>query len=147
LYFDTNFFDTVYSHRLVLLDKLRAIPEVAMVSLANSPLSSDGTWNNTMKYKDGKKEIETDVQIKFDDSNYLKLYQLRLLAGKNIEQTDTVKQFIINETYAHILGFQHPQQAIGKYVEWNNNKHMPIVGVVSAFHQQSLHEPIKPLAL
>jgi len=147
LYFDTNFFDTVYSHRFVLLDKLRAIPEIAMVSLANSPPSGNGTWSNTMKYKDDKKEIETDVQVKFGDSSYLKLYQLHLLAGKNIEQTDTVEQFIINETYAHILGFQHPQQAIGKYVEWNNNKRIPIIGVVSNFHQQSLHEPIRPLAI
>jgi len=68
-----------------------------------------------MKYKDGKKEIETDVQQKYGDTNYLKLYGLKLMAGTNLTTTDTVNAFIINETYARILGFQQPQQAIGKY--------------------------------
>jgi ABC-type antimicrobial peptide transport system permease subunit len=99
-----------------------------------------------MKYKDGKKEIETDVQQKFGDSNYIKLYWLKLLAGKNIAATDTVTSFLINETYAHILGFQKPEQAIGKYIEWEN-KRAPIAGVVSNFIQKSLHEPVKPLVI
>jgi ABC-type antimicrobial peptide transport system permease subunit len=99
-----------------------------------------------MKYKDGKKEIESDVQQKYGDSNYIKLYGLKLLAGKNIAATDTVTSFLINETYAHILGFQKPGQAIGKYIEWSK-KQIPIAGVVSDFIQKSLHEPVKPLAI
>ncbi|MEO7766758.1 MAG: FtsX-like permease family protein, partial [Ferruginibacter sp.] len=146
LYMQTNYYDTVKSHKYVLLDKLRAIPGIAMVSLSSNPPSSGNTWSGTMKYKDGKKEIQTDVQQKFSDTNYIKLYKLKLLAGTNIEQTDTVKSFIINETYAHLLGFKQPQQAIGKYIEWSS-KQIPIVGVVADFHQKSLHEPIKPLAI
>jgi ABC-type antimicrobial peptide transport system permease subunit len=99
-----------------------------------------------MKYKDGKKEIETDIQQKFGDSNYIKLYRLKLLAGKNIAATDTVTSFLINKTYAHILGFQKPEQAIGKYIEWSG-KQIPIVGIVSDFIQKSLHEPVKPLVI
>src|SRR5204863_7931141 len=38
--FRTNFYDTVQTHRLVLLDKIKAIPEVAMVSLGNDAPSS-----------------------------------------------------------------------------------------------------------
>ena len=45
----------------------------------------------------------------------------------------------------HVLGFQKPEQAIGKYIEWSD-KQIPIVGVVSDFIQKSLHEPVKPLA-
>ena len=99
-----------------------------------------------MKYNDGKKEIETDVQQKYGDTNYVKLYQLKLLAGSNIGASDTVSGFIINKTYSNILGFKQPGEAIGKYLEWDNKK-IPITGVVSDFHQKSLHEPIKPLVI
>lgn len=146
LYFNTNYYDTVRNHKNVLMDKLKAIPGISMVSLCTNPPSSNSTWSGTMKYKDGKKEIESDVQQKYGDSNYIKLYGLKLLAGKNIAATDTVTSFLINETYAHILGFQKPGQAIGKYIEWSE-KQIPIAGVVSDFIQKSLHEPVKPLAI
>lgn len=146
LYFNTNYYDTVRNHKNVLMDKLKAIPGISMVSLCTNPPSSNSTWSGTMKYKDGKKEIESDVQQKYGDSNYIKLYGLKLLAGKNIAATDTVTSFLINETYAHILGFQKPEQAIGKNIEWSK-KQIPIAGVVSDFIQKSLHEPVKPLAI
>ncbi len=98
-----------------------AIPGISMISLSNNPPSSNSTWSNTVKYKDGKKEIETDVQVKIADTNYIKLYHIKLLAGNNITQSDTTNKFLINETYAHILGFQKPQQAVGKYLYWNDN--------------------------
>ena len=99
-----------------------------------------------MKYKDGKKEVESDVQQKYGDTNYIKLYGLKLLAGNNFGQSDTVNAFLINETYAHILGFQQPEKLVGKYIEWNN-KQIIINGVVTDFHERSLHEPIKPLVI
>lgn len=146
VYFDTNFYDTVQSHKYVLLNKIRSIPEVAMVSLATSPPSSNNSWSGTLKYKDGKKEVSTDVQQRYGDTNYVKLYGIKLLAGSNIQQTDTVTSFLINETYAHILGFQKPQQAVGKYLDWRS-KQVPVRGVLSDFNQQSLHETIKPLVI
>ena len=146
VYLQTNYYDTVRSNKYTLMDKLRAIPEIAMVSLSTSPPSSGNTWSSTMKYKDGKKEIETDVQQKYADTNYINLYQIKLLAGKNITSSDTVTAFMINETYAHILGFQKPEQAIGKYLEWSD-KQYPITGVIADFNQHSLREPVKPLVI
>jgi ABC-type antimicrobial peptide transport system permease subunit len=146
IYTQTNYFDTVKNHKYVLIEKLKAIPEIAMVSLSSNPPSSGNTWSGTMKYKDGKKEIESDVQQKFGDTNYIHLYKLKLLAGNNYKQSDTVNSFIINETYAHILGFREPQQAIGKNIEWSN-KQIAIAGVVSDFHQKSLRETIRPLVI
>jgi hypothetical protein len=117
-----------------------------MVSLSSTPPSSYSTWSGTVKFKDGQKEVETDVQQKYGDTNYIKLYQLRLLAGRNLNHSDTVREFLINETYALILGFQQPQNAVGKYLEWSDRQ-LPIAGVVADFNQKSLHEPIKPLLI
>ncbi len=146
LYFNTNFYDTVRTNKGTLVDKLKAIPEIAMISVCTNPPSSGSTWSGTMKYNDGGKEIETDVNQKYADTNYLKLYGLKLLAGENITASDTVNAFIINETYAHILGFRQPAQAIGKNIVWSGKK-IPIRGVVADFNQRSLHEPIKPLVI
>jgi putative ABC transport system permease protein len=146
VYVQTNYYDTIKANRHVLLEKLRSIPEIAMVSLGSNPPSSNSTWSGTAKYKDGKKEVETDVQQKYGDTNYIKLYQLKLLAGNNLIHSDTIREFLINETYARTLGFQQPQKAVGKYIEWSN-KQIPIAGVVADFNQKSLHEPIKPLMI
>ncbi len=147
VFLNTNYYDTVKSHKYLFMDKLRSIPGIAIISLSNNPPSSNNTWSNTIKYKDGKKEIETDVQQKIGDTNYIKLYGIKLLAGNNISQSDTSNEVLINEKYAHVLGFQKPQQAVGKYLYWDNDTPIPIVGVVADFNQRSLHEPVKPLAI
>ena len=86
------------------------------------------------------------MEEKFGDTNYIKLYGIKLLAGRNLSQSDTIKEILINENYMHVLGFQNPQNVIGKYIDWND-KLVPVVGVVGDFNQKSLHEPIKPLLI
>ena len=100
----------------VFLEKLRAIPQVVLTSLASDQPSSDSENSQRAKYLDGKKEIETNVEMKFGDENYLKLYGIKLLAGRNILQSDTGRAFLINATYAKILGFKNPADAIGKHI-------------------------------
>ena len=142
IYFSTNYYDTVKSNKNTLLNMLRTIPGIAMVSLSNNPPSSSSTWTQTLKYKDGKKEVQTDVDMKTADTNYIKLYQVKLLAGNNITQSDTTNKYLINEKYAHILGFRQPQQAIGKLIN-----ETPVAGVIADFNEHSLHDAVKPLAI
>lgn len=143
VYFDVPFnWQNPDNKQLVLLNRIRSIPGIEIASIGAEPPSSPGFATTTMKYKDGKKEIETDVQTKRGDTNYIKIYHLRLLAGRNVQSTDTSGNMIINQTFARLLGFTNPQEAIGKSTEYST-----IIGVISDFHQASLHTPIKPLAL
>ena len=127
--------------RISLLEKIKNLPGIQLASLGNDPPAADGWSSSSMKYKDGKKEIETDVRQKYGDTNYLKLYHIKLLAGRNIRASDTANEIVINETYMHILGFQNPEQVLNRMVE-----NLPIVGVMSDFNQESLHSPVKPMA-
>ena len=111
-----------------------------MISLGQDVPASNGWSMGTMTFKDGKKEIETDVRFKTGDTNYLKLYHIKLLAGRNVEQSDSVKEYVINETYMHLLGYQNPRDILNKTISGK-----PIVGVMADFNQQSLHETVKPL--
>ncbi|MFT3935258.1 MAG: ABC transporter permease [Chitinophagaceae bacterium] len=144
IYFDVPFSYYNIFHpdpkRFVLLKDLKAIPGVELVSLATTTPSSYG-WNiESLVYNDGKKEIKTDVRTKGADTNYLQLYHIKLLAGRNIQESDTSREYVINETYMHVLGFQHPKDVLNKQIG-----DRPVVGVMADFNQQSLHEPVKPL--
>jgi ABC-type antimicrobial peptide transport system permease subunit len=145
-YMGVDYNDNVQSHKTTLANMLSKIPEIKMVSLGYASPSSGNASIEDMKYRDGKKEITIVAEEKFGDTNYIKLYGIKLLAGRNLSASDTVKEILINENYAHVLGFQNLQNAIGKYIDWDN-KLVPIVGVVGDFHQKSLHEPIKPLLI
>ena len=89
-----------------------------------------------------------DQQIVFEggDENYIPFYRIHLLAGRNLEHSDSLREFVINETYARTLGFHTPQDAIGKFL-YLRNKSYPIVGVVADFRMASYHEAVRPAVI
>lgn len=140
-----NFYsDKPDPRRFVLYDKLKKIPEIQKISLSGSSPASNSTSTSTMKFDDGNKKLETMVEVKYADTSYFDLYQMKIVAGKNLQQSDTTKEFVINETYARMLGFSKPEEAVGKFIDYGPK--IPIVGVVADFNTKSTHEPIKPLA-
>ena len=132
--------------QFVLQQKLRSIPGIQMMSLAGPPPAYQGYNISTMKMigKNGK-EIESSVEVKQADTNYFGLYKMKLLAGRNVQQSDTTKEYVINETYARILGYNDPSAIIGQMLNRGDRK-IPIVGVLADIHTKSLHSPIQPLA-
>jgi putative ABC transport system permease protein len=145
------YFNTPYNRPAtqgnVLLQKLKAIPGIDLISRSNQPPSSGATNTTIAKYSNGKKDIKTELQLLQGDTNYIRLYHLNLLAGSNITQCDTTNALVINETYAHTLGFPDARKAVGSQIIWWNGSSKPVVGVVADFHQKSLRKPIKPLAI
>jgi putative ABC transport system permease protein len=130
----------------VFKNKISGIPQIELMSIGSAAPSSNSTNSTEVTYKDGKKEIKTDMQQKYGDENYIKVYHIKLLAGRNLRQSDSAKAIIINNTYAKVLGFKNPSNAIGKVLDYNDKK-SEIIGVVADFYQKSLHAPIKPLAI
>jgi len=133
----------------VLLNKFRAIPQVDIISMGRDAPTSDDSHGTEGSYKDGKKEIKIEnLGLKFGDENYIKVYHIKLLAGRNLMPGDTSKGFLINSTLAKQIGFKSPQDAVGKVISnFNGDKDMQIVGVVADFNQESIHAAIAPLAI
>lgn len=129
--------------RQVLKNELERIAAIETLSSYGSPPSSRSTSSTTMEFDNGKEIIKHNVYIKNGDPYYLELYKLKLLAGSNITPADSAKKYIINETYAKLLGFENPQDAIGRVV----HKDKVIAGVVKDFHTRSLHSKIDPVAI
>jgi putative ABC transport system permease protein len=135
--------DTVAGHRQQLLNSINALPEVAIASTGFFSPAGKGVAIINISYP-GRKDLHADVQIRWGDPNYIKVYGIKLLAGRNIRSSDSIKEFIINNKYAKLLGFQKPEDAIGKQLTFNG-KLMPIVGVMNDFHTQSTHALIDPI--
>ena len=133
------------SKKEIYAEKLKAIPEIKNVSIGGQPPASFSTSTSSTAYVDGEKEINSELQFIYGDTNYLNLFELDLLAGRSY-RNDTIKEIVINEAYRKILGFKNPQQAIGKSIVLSD-ENIPIVGVMSDFHQRSLKSDIKPMAL
>ena len=134
--------DTVANHRSVLLNEIKAIPGVKMASRGFLTPADEGAAFTDISYAGS--DYKESVQLRWGDINYLKLFNIKLLAGRNVQQSDTIKEFLINETYAKALGFKHPQDVIGKLLNFND-KRLPVVGVMHDFHEQSFHSPVGPL--
>ena len=129
----------------VLLAKIKSIPEVESVSLSGASPAHKGTSSSTIKVNNGDSEVEVMTEVMQADPEYFNIYKLKLLAGDYLSQSDTVNQYLVNESFTKAFGFKKPEDAIGKFVNLDAKK-VPIVGVLTDFHTKSTHEPIKPLA-
>jgi ABC-type antimicrobial peptide transport system permease subunit len=131
--------------QFVLQEKLKTIPGIQRLSLGGAPPAYQGYNVSTMKFNNDGKQTETSVEVKQADTAYFALYKMKLDAGRNLQQSDTLKEFVINETYARSLGYKDPSAIVGQMLEKSGMK-IPIVGVLADFHTKSLHSPIQPLA-
>lgn len=132
--------------QFVLQQKLQHIPGIQQLSLAGGAPATPFYNINTMKFKKDGKEIETTVETKNADTNYIKLYGLKLIAGRNLHQSDTVREYIVNEAFARFMGYKNPADIVGQVIDPGGNNR-PIVGVVADFNTRSVHSIIKPMAL
>jgi len=147
VYFEPNSSRFSHDNNDVLVQKLNAIPEIQMVSRSYGPPSYRGGWNTTASLQGSKNENTGMVSVKLGDPDYINLYKIKLLAGNNLTESDSVNSLLINETYLHTLGFKNPSDAVGKILKWNGEKLTPIAGVVVDFHEKSMHQTIKPLII
>lgn len=129
-----------------LRDELIRMPGVERASLCNFPPSSGNVMTSNFHIEGREKDF--DAQMKMVDGNYLNLYELKLVAGKNILDLDTAQGFLVNEQLAVMLGYSNPQDIVGKRLsQGGRNPALPIVGVVANFHTMSLREPIEATVL
>ena len=130
--------------RLVLKEELKQLKEVELLAFCSGTPSANGFSSTQLNYKKpDQEEIKTNVFRKFGDENYIPLYDIKLLAGRNLLPADSMREVIVNETYLKEIGLT-PQEAIGQEI-WQDTKSFPIVGVVKDFHIMSLAAEYQPV--
>jgi putative ABC transport system permease protein len=136
--------DNTSSKMRALREDMSQISGVEIASLSSTPPSSGNVSGTNFSIEGVADEFNT--QVKQIDGNYLDLYKLKLVAGKNIHDLDTANGFLVNEKLARIAGFNNPEDILGKELKvWG--KKYPVVGIVKDFHTVSLRQPIEATVL
>lgn len=140
-------YDSTDSRKYVLKQKLEALPAVGNVSLSSDAVISNKVNADELKFNTGKQTINFFAETKWADTAFLDLYGIRLVAGRNFSQSDTVREVVINESLAKKLGAKNLKDALGYTMEKNWNPKVRVTGIVSDFHTQSLYGKIQPLVI
>ncbi|MHA4806537.1 ABC transporter permease [Flavitalea flava] len=86
------------------------------------------------------------------DYDFLDVYAIKLLAGRNFTPLDFNARFeklhniLINANAVKLLGFSSVQDAIGKQIT-KGGKKWDVIGVINDYHQKSLHYALEPVTL
>ena len=133
-------------HSMAFIHLLVSLPEVAVVSRHLETPMAYGHGGTSLVYQGPNGDRKVIANFEMADTNYLSLFGLTLVAGRNLYHSDTIRELLINEAAARELGFDRPQDAVGHYARTGiDDMGGPIVGVMKDFHSYSLHEPIRPL--
>ncbi|WP_373513494.1 ABC transporter permease [Persicitalea sp.] len=120
--------------------------DIQSVSLTVLPPSSSVGYGGSFKFDGNPEWSKFPVRERLADADYLDTYGMKLLAGRNITPGDTIREYLINETLLHKLGFKNPKEVLGKKLQYYLSPvPLSIVGVVADFHQKSLREKIEPI--
>lgn len=133
-----------------LRDRINAIKGVERVSFNDavpSALPGDNWWTD-FKFDHATKDANFSVIRKWVDANYLSTYGMKLVAGRNVTTTDSIKEFLINETMARKLGFSDPQKILNHEINlWDGFAKGPIVGVIRDFHPTSMKDSLSAVMM
>jgi ABC-type antimicrobial peptide transport system permease subunit len=146
--------------REVLTQQLREIPGIALISNNGGTPQASFHLSQGFTYS-GSEDVTVNAGFMEADTNYLRLFGLRLVAGRNFWANDSANEYLVNETMASQLGFRRPQDALGRTVKPGGEGSMRagpgsggskrtagvIVGVVRDFHSSSMHKAIGPVIL
>jgi len=128
----------------ILKARILQEPGVLSASFCSTGPSSDNTVLNAFGF--GRKENEDfQVNTKSVDEDYFSTFGIKLLAGRALLHSDTIKEFVVNQTLLKRLNITDPEKAIGTNILFGNELSGPVVGVVKDFNDKSLREVISPI--
>jgi len=142
--------DTLKERTESLKAELLKLPGVkGATACLKSPMSS--ITMGTGFYTGESDQDRFDVDMNFIDTDYVKEFGLRLVAGRNLgvlPSADMDFEILLNETAVRKMGYAKPEDSLGKKLRtglWDRKG--SVVGVVADFHAYSLQEEIPSSAM
>ncbi|MES2277631.1 MAG: ABC transporter permease [Bacteroidota bacterium] len=102
--------------------------------------------NASVMQGDSLQPIKADLKYITADYGFIPTYGIHLAAGRNFSRAyvNDTANYVINESAVQMLGWKNADNAIGKDMAYGGIKGK-VIGVVSDFHFESLHQKIIPL--
>ena len=117
-------------------------PLVKSVTVSTSIPGEPVGWNaGGIKLKGTDQSQGKQYRIIGGDYDYLKAYGAKLIAGRLFSKDFSTDPHavVFNEKATEEMGFDKPEQAVGKQIDFWGEVYT-IIGVVENYHQQSLHD-------
>lgn len=127
-----------------LINALRANPKIQDITLGSLPLGRG--FSSASLQRGENPRIQTSG--KYVGDRYGRLFNLKLLAGRDLALRDSATGIAITLKAAEMLGFDHAASAIGERIKTNEINQVPreIVGVYDDFNSRTLHSSMEPLS-
>ncbi|MDA0748263.1 MAG: FtsX-like permease family protein, partial [bacterium] len=137
--------------------KQRFLQHPSVLKVATS-LFPPGMQNDTDKWPILAAGMTDPVDVHFlpVDDDFLDVYEIPLVAGRNLGDSDRFDfwneenlpalRVLLNETAARELGGVKPGTHV-RFERGDGQLDIEVVGIFKDFHNQTLHHPIKPLML
>jgi putative ABC transport system permease protein len=137
-----------------LVEKLRTIPAVASVGMANAS-PGFGIGKNLMKVENNDGTLsDRGVDLYGADYDFVKTLGMTIVEGRDFSRdvsSDTTYAVLVNEAMVKRMSWDNP---IGKKFVFDDNDpattndaEKRVVGVVKDYHQNSLYDAIEPLMI
>ncbi|MFN7119488.1 MAG: ABC transporter permease, partial [Saprospiraceae bacterium] len=144
------YYGTVGERWEAFRNELLANPNVKQVGRSllvpsNRLLNSSGTAQTEVG--DSLMTSSETLYMVFADHDFFPTYGIDFAGGRNFSRefkTDDSTAFIINETAMRMIGWQNPEDGVGKPFEYGGRRGR-LIGIVKDFNFESLHSNINPI--
>lgn len=128
----------------ILKNKLTETPEIKTVSLGNQSPAFVGSMSTRLSYDASLKEDQRlSFDMRYGDEHYIHVYDIHLVAGRNIRMLDSTYEVLVNERMLALMEIDSPEEALGKTF---NDGQYTVVGVMKDFNITSARIEIRPTA-
>ena len=115
---------------------------------SNSPIEDENNMFTTFKFNGALKDEDFQAITKFADNDYVPIYKLQLIAGRNLKPSGSMQEFLVNESFVKSIGLKKPEDILNKEISMMNGMvKCPVVGVVKDFNDRSLRQTLSPLLI
>ncbi len=142
--------DTVWFRKAdYLKQQLLSVNGVQAVSFSsNTPVEDANDIWSTFKFDHAIKEADSKAITKFADNEYVPVYKLQLIAGRNLQPSEMTREFLVNESLMKSLGIKNPDEILNKEISiWGDRIKCPVVGVLKDFNDRSFRHGLAPLLI
>ncbi|HMH21511.1 MAG TPA: ABC transporter permease [Puia sp.] len=126
-------------------DRASVMPGIAMIDrCTEAPHQMNFIVADDIRWEGKDKNASVGFHPASVGYDFVKIMKLEIAEGRDFSRlnaTDSADAFMVNEEAVREMGLKDP---IGKWVSaWKKKGH--IIAVLKDFHNQSLHEPIRPI--
>jgi predicted permease len=129
-----------------LKQELEQIAGVEQISLCMQPPASGSNWKTQVQLEGRTEREPWVINLKFADANYVETFGLQFVAGRNLQASDTLREFLVNETVVKKFNLASAEEIIGKKLDVDGRLNT-VVGVVKDFHNHSFRDAIEPVCM